>query len=137
MWETWHHRGLAHANLSRLKAAIDDQTRALELNPKYCWTWWARGNAYRRLKQWDKALADYERAVETSRDLPHLPTMCFAKATALAQLNRPDEAMAELKKATALGFRETNALRRDEGLAPIRERDDFQALLRELEAKKK
>jgi serine/threonine-protein kinase len=46
-----------------------------------------------------------------------------------------DTAMATLRRAIAAGYRDVASLRKDTDLAALRQRDDFQKLLRELEAK--
>ena len=43
--------------------------------------------------------------------------------------------MGHLKKAVTLGFADAGRIRASEDLAPLREREDFRALLKDLDAK--
>ena len=86
------------------------------------------------MKQWAKALSDYEQAVELGATEP---VVWVSKGAALARLNQPDKAIAELRQAIAKGFRNAKQLRNHEDLAALRERDDFKTLLADLEAKNK
>jgi eukaryotic-like serine/threonine-protein kinase len=130
--DAWHGRGFAHAALGQWENAVGDQTKALELTPKQWHTWWRRAQAYSALKQWDQAIADYAKAIELGATESEV---WISKAAAHAQLDQPDQAIAELKQAITKGFRNPQQLRNCEDLAALREREDFQKLLTDLEAK--
>ena len=49
--------------------------------------------------------------------------------------NEADQAMALLRKAVGMGYRDAVAVRTDSALDPLRQREDFQKLLQELEQK--
>ena len=48
-------------------------------------------------------------------------------------LHRSDAAMALLRKAIEMGYRAVNAYRTEDALDPLRSRDDFPLLMRDLE----
>jgi eukaryotic-like serine/threonine-protein kinase len=132
--DAWHGRGRAHAALGRWDNALADQNKAQELVPERWWTWWRRAQAHRALKKWELAISDCAKAIElgaTDADV------WLAKAAAHARLDQPDQAIAELKQAIAKGFQNAQQLRRDDDLAALREREDFQKLISNLEAEKK
>jgi tetratricopeptide (TPR) repeat protein len=55
---------VTHVRLGRPEKAIDDFSRALDLNPGYVSAWYHRGLTYAGQGLWDKAVADFSRAVE-------------------------------------------------------------------------
>ncbi len=62
------------------------------------------------------------------------PTLPEAKKRELMQ-QYADKAMAALSEAVAAGFKNTEAIKKARALAPLREREDFQRLLKGLESK--
>lgn len=63
--ETYYQRGLAHAKNGALKRAIEDYTKAIELNPNYADAYYNRGGAFLRLGEREKAKSD----LATARDM--------------------------------------------------------------------
>jgi tetratricopeptide (TPR) repeat protein len=57
------------------------------------------------------------------------------RAESLALRGKPDEAMRSLRRAVSRGWRASWRAEIDPFLAPLRERDDFKALIREVEAR--
>jgi len=53
-----NNRGLAYSNLGQYQKAIDDYTRAIELDPENADTYDNRGLAYVTLSQYQKAIDD-------------------------------------------------------------------------------
>ncbi|MXV84383.1 tetratricopeptide repeat protein, partial [Candidatus Poribacteria bacterium] len=56
--ETYYNRGLDHAKNGELKLAIEDYTRAIELNPDYADAYYRRSKAWLHLGETEKAKAD-------------------------------------------------------------------------------
>ena len=65
-------RGYARAALGDFNAAIEDYTRALQLDAAYAAAIYNRGNAHFALRQYDEAIADYTKALETDAKDPRL-----------------------------------------------------------------
>ena len=63
--ETYYNRGLDHAKNGELKRAIEDYTKAIELNPNYADAYYNRGGAWLRLGEPEKAKSD----LATARDM--------------------------------------------------------------------
>lgn len=66
--ETYYNRGLAHAKNGALKRAIEDYTKAIELNPDYADAYYSRGGAWLRLGEHEKAEADLATARNMGAD---------------------------------------------------------------------
>lgn len=58
----WYDRAAARTYSGNLAGAVDDATRAIELNPDYAFAYVARGRAYAGLARPAEATADYDRA---------------------------------------------------------------------------
>ena len=60
--ETYYNRGLAHTKNGELKLAIDDYTKAIELNPDYADAYYRRSKAWLHLGEAEKAKSDMKTA---------------------------------------------------------------------------
>lgn len=60
----YNSRGIIHSKSRNYKAAIDDFSRALQLNPAYVKAYVNRGNIYSELGDGERALSDYNNALE-------------------------------------------------------------------------
>ena len=56
-------RGLSYVNLEQYEPAIEDYTRAIEIDPQDAATYFYRGLCYAELRQFDQALADFSQAI--------------------------------------------------------------------------
>ena len=83
-----------------------------------------------REQQHEQALAAFNRLVESH---PRAAPVWYNRACALARLDRMDQAIEALKRAVEHGWLDARHTQADEDLAPLRERDDFQAIVRRLE----
>jgi tetratricopeptide (TPR) repeat protein len=68
----------------RHRIAVDDYTRALQLNPNHAWILYQRGLSYLQLRRFQEALSDLERAGELNPryHAPHLIWKCQQKLAA-------------------------------------------------------
>ncbi len=133
-WEVWTERAFGHFHQQEFDKAIPDFSKAINLDPNIHTNWWHRGHAYLALKQWDKAAADFGKAVE---DWPDGGEGWYWRAVAFAQLGQLDSAMADLRQAAAKGFHPLEHIKNDPSLEPLRKREDFGKLLKELEQHEK
>ncbi|MCU4139364.1 MAG: hypothetical protein MW690_001296 [Methanophagales archaeon] len=53
-----------HAELNEYEQAIEDFSKAIELNPNYAGAYYNRGIAYAKLNQHERAIEDYNKAIE-------------------------------------------------------------------------
>ena len=56
--DTYYNRGLAHSRNGELDKAIQDYTKAIELNPDHAEAYYNRGGAFLRLGEPEKAKSD-------------------------------------------------------------------------------
>jgi len=95
----WNHRGYVRQMLGQWRKAVEDFSKAIELDPKSAVLWNNRGSAYGNLGQWDKALDDLAEAVQLSPRDHH----CWScRAWAYANLRQWDKAIADYSKAIEL-----------------------------------
>jgi tetratricopeptide (TPR) repeat protein len=88
-----------------------------------------RGRALDRIGRVDEARRVLDRAVELQ---PELGDAWYWRGVALARLNEPDKALADLRQAVAKGFKNVELLKSDSRLDLLRQREDFGALLKAL-----
>jgi tetratricopeptide (TPR) repeat protein len=133
-WELWSGRGRARLELRQWDECIADYTRAIELAPDVHTNWFHRGLAYMRQGKWDGLVADYTKLLEK---YPDDFNALHDRAVGYAQLHQPEQAVADLRQAFSKGYKDLEAVKKDDRFAPLRDREDFQKLLAELEEKKK
>jgi Tfp pilus assembly protein PilF/DNA-directed RNA polymerase subunit RPC12/RpoP len=96
----YNNRGNILDSQGRYDEAIENFTRAIELDPTYALAYFNRGNVYaRRLQRYDKALADYNQAIEMS---PIDAAAYTNRGAVYASLERDDEALEDLERAIQL-----------------------------------
>ena len=133
-WESWNARAWFYCKREQWDKGAADFSKAIELAPQVHTNWFHRGHVYLNLKQWNKAAADFTKVVE---GWPNEPGGWHLRALANAQLDQPDKAIADLRQAIAKGFHNVESIRNDPRLAPLRTREDFGKLLKELEQEEK
>jgi len=99
-------RGYAYAELNKYEQAIEDFSKAIELNPALAVAYYDRGNAYADLNKYERAIKDYEKAIELNPD--------FAEAynnrgNAYMELNKYEQAIKDYDKAIELNPNEAVA----------------------------
>jgi tetratricopeptide (TPR) repeat protein len=93
-------RGLAHARVGESKAALDDFTLALALDPKNASLWVHRGQAYLACQAPELALNDFGQAL---RHDPHNGPAFAARGGAYAALGQTEAALTDAEKAAGFG----------------------------------
>jgi hypothetical protein len=63
-WAFYNNRGIAYSAVGNYSQAIDDCSRAIEIEPDYTAAYYNRGNAYKGLGNYRQAIEDYGRAIE-------------------------------------------------------------------------
>ncbi|MBI3463360.1 MAG: tetratricopeptide repeat protein [Planctomycetes bacterium] len=101
----WLARARHYRDANQPAKAIDDYTKALELQPGDASLWTERGNLFGLpLLQWDKAVADFTRAIELD---PKKVTHWGGRGHANFVWGRYNAAAADLAKAIDMGSLET------------------------------
>jgi tetratricopeptide (TPR) repeat protein len=131
-WEPWTARAFYYFGRQQWESAIADFSKAIELAPLVHTNWWHRGHAYLNSAQWDKAAADFGYVNER---WPEGGEGWYRRAVAFAQLKQVDKALADLRQAIANDSRFVDWIKTDFKLEPLRSREDFRELLREIEQK--
>ena len=67
MTSAYLNRGTAYAELGQKERAIEEYSRAIELDPKKTKAYLNRGVAYAELGQMERAIEEYSRAIELIR----------------------------------------------------------------------
>jgi tetratricopeptide (TPR) repeat protein len=134
-------RAVAYDQLQQYAKSLDDWEKALELSPpaEQPRARAGRASSLARLGQVEQAVAE---VVELSKltDWPASEWYNFACIYALASDKLPDKqqayadrAMELLQRAVQAGFTNAAHLEQDPDLAPLREREDFQKLIGDLD----
>jgi tetratricopeptide (TPR) repeat protein len=92
-------RGNKKAATGDLPGAVDDLTRAIELDPKMVEAWVSRGNVYSGLGKLDKALPDCARAIELD---PKRAVLWYNRGNVLFRVGQYNKAIADFTKAIEL-----------------------------------
>ncbi|MDA8014944.1 MAG: tetratricopeptide repeat protein [Gammaproteobacteria bacterium] len=64
----YNNRGVAYGHTGAYDRAVNDYTKALELNPKLFLAYTNRGDAYSNKRDYDRAIADHNKALEIQPD---------------------------------------------------------------------
>lgn len=67
----YNSRGLVYQERGENKPAIDDFSKAIELDPKYAYPYNNRGYTYQRMGDYQQAVKDYNKAIELDPDMPN------------------------------------------------------------------
>ena len=79
MHEAYFMRGLANSYADLYELAVEDLTKAIDIEPSWVGYYLVRGNVYKRLKRYDKALSDYKKIKElepNSKDVDEKINYC-------------------------------------------------------------
>jgi tetratricopeptide (TPR) repeat protein len=96
---TWQSRGKAYLELKQWDLAVQDVTRALEIDPEHYWSWHLRGKALASLGQLDRAIADFTQALKLN---PQDEGALGNRGWVQTQLGHLDEAVADFTAAATL-----------------------------------
>jgi serine/threonine-protein kinase len=145
--ESYRGRAQALAKLGRYSEAIGDWDRALDLDDGSAGPSIRAGRAKTLVEAGEvvRASAAAEELLKTGTlngdvlyDIACLFSLANAKAKEPAQAERyAGRAVSVLREAVAKGYANLQHMKKDTGLDPLRQRDDFKKLVADLEAKQK
>jgi tetratricopeptide (TPR) repeat protein len=95
----YNNQGVAYGGLKQYEKAIEDFSKAIDLNPKYADAYNNRGNAYREIKQHEKAIEDYNKAIEHN---PNLAVAYNNRGLAYRKIKQYERAIEDHDKAIEL-----------------------------------
>lgn len=89
-------RASANYSLKKYRIAIEEYTKAIELEPGYEFVYYNRGLAYYSLNQNLKAIADFDKSIELN---PEYISAYYARGNIYSRLNEDGKAVEEYDKA--------------------------------------
>lgn len=95
----FNNRGNAYKALGQYQLALEDYSRALEIDPRYAYALNGRGNVYRSLGQEQRAIEDYDRAIELD---PNYPLPFNGRGNAYHALGQEERAIRDYDRALEL-----------------------------------
>jgi len=98
--ELYYNRGLAYEGLENHTKAIDDFSKAIELNPVFAEAYFERGNAYFGQSFLWRAVRDYTKALDIN---PGLAKAYYTRGYAYMLLKDEEDGLADIKKAAEMG----------------------------------
>jgi tetratricopeptide (TPR) repeat protein len=99
----YYNRGNAYADKRDYDQAIQDFTKAIELNPRNGVVYYNRGVAYGEKGQDDQAIQDFTKAIELN---PRFAEAYYSRGSAYGEKGQHDQAIRDLKKACELGLQD-------------------------------
>jgi len=88
--EAYSNRGIAYAKLNKYEQAIEDFSKAIELNPDDAEAYYNRGLAYAKLNEHEQAIEDYGKAIKLN---PNYAEAYNNRGVAYAKLNEHEQAI--------------------------------------------
>ena len=95
----YYNRGNAYVKLKESERAMEDYSKAIELNPNLAEAYNNRGNGYYELKESERAIEDYSRAIELN---PNLAKVYYNRGVAYGEQKEYERAIEDYNKAIEL-----------------------------------
>ncbi|OQB00229.1 MAG: GTP pyrophosphokinase YwaC [Spirochaetes bacterium ADurb.Bin218] len=95
----YNHRGLVYFTLSEYEKAIEDFSKAIEMEPRDTRVYTNRGLAYRMLKRYDESLRDFNKSLELN---PLWPDTFYGRALTYYDLGDIQHALDDCDKAISI-----------------------------------
>jgi len=93
-------RGGAYYNLGQYEQAVQDYSKAIEIDPNWIMHYRRRAEAYKALKRYDKAIQDYNKVIQRLI----LPEFYYSRGECYQALGETEKAQADFAKAKELGY---------------------------------
>ena len=95
----YYNRGNAYVKLKESERAMEDYSKAIELNPNLAEAYNNRGNGYYELEEYERAIEDYSRAIELN---PNLAKVYYNRGVAYGEQKEYERAIKDFSKAIEL-----------------------------------
>lgn len=129
----WLNLGYAYQTAEKHMEAEECYLKSIELDPKFEASRMNYGILFYIQGKYELAAEQFDYISNHINEKNHWPY--FNSACSYANLGRADKAMEYLNKLQTLGFTDTELLSTAPDLISLRERDDFQQLIRKMEGK--
>jgi len=96
---SYNNRGIAYAKLNKYEQAIEDFSKAIELDPDFAEAYNNRGLSYAELNEHEQAIKDYDKAIELN---PNYAVAYNNRGNAYAKLNKYKQAIEDYDRAIKL-----------------------------------
>ena len=96
---SYYNKGADYSNGGKYQLAVDEYTKAIQLDPDYLFAYNNRGNAYIELGEYQTAIEDYDKAIQLDPDYARAYNN---RGIAYRRLSQDAEADADLTKACSL-----------------------------------
>jgi tetratricopeptide (TPR) repeat protein len=98
----YRNRGIAFYHVGRFDLAIDDYSKAININPGYSYAYNDRGAALLQVKRYQEAFEDFDTSLHL---VPNNMRSLAGRGAALEALGHKDEANESYRAACSLGWR--------------------------------
>ena len=166
-WGGYCNRGIYKENMGNIEGAIEDYSMCIELEPELAYPYLKRADAYTLQGNTEAAMTDYHMVIRLDKEpnsdsnamfayqalgnkdeaKEFMKSMlevspddqgCYYNAACLyARMNEQAEALAHLRRAFELGYRNFAHIEKDRDLNSIRESEEFKGLIEEFKKKLK
>ncbi len=92
----YNYRGVTYDKLDRYEEAVEDYSRAIELDPTFVYAYNNRGATYERLRKYDRSLDDYTNAIQHNPELAHA---FYNRGNVYSKIKKPFEAIQDYSRA--------------------------------------
>lgn len=99
VWMTYNQRGCCYKKLGESQKAIDDFTKAIELQPAYATSYYNRALLYKQTGDWSKAVDDFSKSLVFE---PNSPETYTNRAIAYDHLGERPKALEDFDKALTI-----------------------------------
>ena len=103
----YYNRGITYSENGEVERAIEDYTKAIELNPKFAQAYYQRGVAYSKKGEVECAIEDYTQAIALK---PDDADAYYRRSKVWLHLGQPEKAKADMQTASKIGINSSTAL---------------------------
>lgn len=115
--EEHFYQGIDYVREKDHKAAIEEFSMAIEIDPTYSFAYYNRALEYYRIGQPERSLADYNKAMELNPDNPY---WTYERGFLHLELGYREKAIIDLERALELGLAFDDKKNAEEALAELK-----------------
>jgi Tfp pilus assembly protein PilF len=115
--EKHFYQGIEYIRQNNTNAAIEEFTKAIEIDPSYSYAYYNRALEYYRIGELERCLADYNKAMELEPDNPY---WTYERGYLHLKLGYREKAIIDLEKAIELGLPADDKQQAEEALAELK-----------------
>jgi tetratricopeptide (TPR) repeat protein len=115
--EKHFYQGIEYIRQNKTDAAIEEFTKAIEIDPSYSYAYYNRALEYYRIGELERSLADYNKAMELEPDNPY---WTYERGFLHLKLGYTEKAIIDLERAIELGLPLDDRQQAEETLAELK-----------------